>query len=446
MTTTTTVPVSAWRWYLPLQEGAWRPLVVGLLLGTAAATAGVVPLFAGARPSHILVIAALVVALTDREARRLTALRPRALEIGFLVVIVSAVAVEALNASQLHFTPGWSTAAASIWFLLAGIAARLVARDEDSLDPFLASLVLPGIVTAVFAVLQAVIPRYMLWTTMIAPSAAFDARVESDRLARATWFVGHWTGGAYLGCALIVALVTLLILRRATRAGSAIMTIGLVLLTSGVLASAVLAPTITALVILALGWFLVGMRWRQLVAFVVALPAMYWLLGGGIANRVALQSRPGTSTPGIEVPAATPNTIAYRIHIWFTETIPAILQRPWSGWGTDVYADEPEPGRMLPAILEWGSAESQWGWLLVTFGLIVTLLFLALLVLVGVEILRLLRRRPRLALPLAVFFAFALAGSMLVSLFTNRGFPLAFWPFAFAMFAVYGGREPASRR
>ncbi len=428
-------------WFLSRSRGNWRARAVGLLVGTAAATAGVLPVLGPLRPSHLLVIVALVLALSSPGTLRWSNIRPGVLDVAFVVVIVVGTGIDLFNAGQLRFEPAFSVSTAAVWYLGAFVAARLVVHDIVDLDDLLTGLALPGIFAALAAIGQAFAPGTFGWVTVAAPSASYDLHVAEGDLPRATWFIGHWTGGAYYGCAVITVLATILILRRKQPGSQGALVVASIVVMGGVFASATLAPLLTGLFLLLVGWLLSGYRWSHLIAYACSLPAISWILGNGIVIRVEEQGQNNPTTPG--VPEAAPNTIAYRIHVWLTETLPAIRQRPWTGWGTEVYSST-EPGRVLPDSIGWGSAESQWLWAAICFGIPFAMLFVAFIIITGCIIGRRLLGEGRLiVVPIALLYLFAVLGAFLVPVFTNRGFPLAFWPVLAAVMAI---APPRSRR
>jgi hypothetical protein len=103
--------------------------------------------------------------------------------------------------------------------------------------------------------------------------------------------------------------------------------------------------------------------------------------------------------------------------------VPAILERPLLGWGQGVYI---ELGEWLngPRELVWRSAESQWLLTLMTGGLVELALLAWLLVTAWLT----LRRDPSAdAFLLKALLLLAVLVGVTVPVFTNVGFPLAFW-------------------
>jgi hypothetical protein len=85
----------------------------------------------------------------------------------------------------------------------------------------------------------------------------------------------------------------------------------------------------------------VMMRWLGIGLLVMALPA-----GAFLAHRLGAQF---SASAGTGRPAFIPQTLGFRWAIWTGQYIPAILQKPFTGWGV-----------VLPSSIRWPNPESQY--------------------------------------------------------------------------------------
>jgi hypothetical protein len=153
---------------------------------------------------------------------------------------------------------------------------------------------------------------------------------------------------------------------------------------------------------------------------------------------VRLEQQFGYNPGGYARPTGLmPESVVYRAYIWTSETIPAILTRPVTGWGLDVYGDR-VGWADFPMHIVWSSPESQW----LRVAMVGGLAGLALFVYLVLSAWRTLLRVPRAAAPLRLLLLLACVVSITVPMLTNAGFPGAFWA---ALGAVAGLTERDKR-
>lgn len=435
----------------------------GLAFGLAAAMPGVSAIAFGIRPSHILVIAGLViVAVALVRASALLTWRPGAVEIVGTLFVVASIIVEVFNGAQLGFRPNLISVTLPLLWIASYSAARQLMRAGASLDAFLVTFAAPAVPAALIGIIQALWPAQSTWILALAPSESASLRVDEGLLTRATALVGHWTGLGYYLCTALVALCILLVLRRRDRRGYFSLVFAIILVVGGVVSTLTFAPILTAGAILAVTWFMVGLRAWQAAAFAtvtLGLVVGLVLTVPGIQDRLEQQSTassvaeepepipipgsnpapsPNSPAPAVTIPRWLPSTLQWRVYVWATETIPAIGERPASGWGQELYSQlrTPTDERELPGGMRWLSSESQFFWLAVTFGLPVAMAFFLLIgTLIGTTVVAIRRsassRGPSIVL--AAYLLLLVGGSMIVPLFTNRGIPFALWTLAGAV-------------
>lgn len=399
---------------------------VGLLLGLAAATPGVISLVPalGIRPWHVFVVAALVVAIVESPEQRLRHLRVTALDLSVLVYATAFLVVEYFNASDLGFRLE-PAAALSPFLMLAGFySARLVISTLPSARTFLIGFGLPAIPIALVSALQIWSPSVNEALLRVAPSSGLADRLVDGRLIRATGFVGHWTGLGFYFCVVLAAACTALILfLRAGQRPPSSVNYTLAASALGAVSSLTISVIVTALIIGVATVLAVGARIGRVAALVALCGLLYFQFGDQLSDRVDQQT---TRFSSAYVPSWMPNTIAYRWEIWVEQTIPAIGERIWTGWGTNIYSSASRADR--PALLQWSSPESQWFGSAVASGVVVTaLLAIAMLVALRTVSRGALAPGGRWRIPVVALLASAIIASFTVPVFTNRGLPIGIW-------------------
>ncbi|MFD1810854.1 hypothetical protein [Rhodococcus gannanensis] len=413
---------------------AVRPVVgwVGLLLGIAAAIPGVpalVPVF-GIRPWHMLVGAALVLALMQCARGTMSALRITVLDVVVVVYVLASVLVEYTNSSDLGFAFDPVSAITPLFYVVGYLAARLIIASRPDARTFLVAFALPAFPAGVLSVLQLGSPAFSLLVLRIAPGPALSERIVDGRLIRATGFVGHWTGlGFYFCTALAAACAALLLSPRGERRIT--LPVGAALIGSvfGALSSLTLSvlATVTLIALVTLAVF--GIRLGRVLALGAVALVCYLQFGDYLDERFSQQ----TAYRPEYLPGWVPNTIAYRWKIWTQQTIPAIEERMWTGWGTNLYT-----GSWRPRQLVWGSPESQWFGTAVASGVVVAVLLgLVLICALGYLLVGVRSAEGSWKAPLAALLIAALIASLTVPAFSNRGLPIGLWVVFGVVLAVW---------
>lgn len=395
---------------------------VGVLLGLAAAVPGVVsfiPAF-GIRPWHILVCGALALALASTPGTVLRRVKITSLDVAVVLYACAYVLVEYSNSIELGFRLDLVAALSPLFFLIGFYAARTAVCSVETARRLLIGFALPAVPAAVVAVLQLGSPAFSAAVLRVAPGPGLEARLADGRLIRATGLVGHWTGSGFYFCTALAAACTALLLckRRGLRPPPVVM-ISLVAAVFGAVSSLTITVVLTALAVVIMTLVVVGVRAGRIAAVLGLIGVVYFQFGSYLSERVEQQ----TAYRSEYVPAWVPNTIAYRWKIWTEQTIPVIRERPWSGWGTNVYNSADRPRQ-----LAWGSAESQWFGGAISSGIVVTALLAVTLLAALILVARgSTKQNGRWKLPMLGLLVSTLLASFTVPLFTNRGLPIGVW-------------------
>jgi O-Antigen ligase len=398
--------------------------VVAGMLGLAAAIVGVSVRIGPLRIWHLLVVAASLLCLSGSARKALHDVRLSGVDCAVAVYCSVRVVLELWNAAELGHTPRLDALAQSVLVGLAYTCARITVDRSDSRARFLLMFSLPGVGSAMVGVLQVIAPIHLTVLTLaLTDSDSVLVRSAAGQFVRATGLVGHWTGfGAYL-CGTAAALLVVASSAEVGRYGRRFAAVGIAACGLSCLA------TLTFSVAL---WFvsllvLCGLRQRRRVMILAAgsvllCSAAAWAYWDVIQARLFEQydRRSGSFSGAV---GFVPETLVYRWRVWQEQTIPAILERPLTGWGQGVYI---ELGQWPngPTTVLWPSAESQWFLTLMTGGLVE----LAVLgVLLG-SVWRALRRTwsPGSRV-MFTSLMMAMTTAATVPVFTNVGFPLTFW-------------------
>ncbi|OQQ33794.1 hypothetical protein A6411_06325 [Prescottella equi] len=395
---------------------------VGLLLGTAAAVPGVSALMPGMgiRPWHILVVGAFVIAVAQATPAAVPRLRIVGLDVMVLLYTLSAVLAEYTNAGDLGFAFNLVGAITPLFYLVGYFAARLIIENRSSARSFLTAFALPAVPVAVLAVLQLGSPTFSLLVLKFAPGPSLSARIGDGSLIRATGLVGHWTGmGFYFCTALAAGCAALLLAEKGSKRVTVPLATALLAAAFGAIASLTLSVLATVVVIGFVTLWVIGIRISRVIGFGTIALLGYWQFGDYLDERFTQQ----TAHRPEYLPGWIPNTIAYRWKIWTQQTIPAIEERLWTGWGSDVYA-----GSWKPRQLVWGSPESQWFGAAISGGIVVAVMLgVTLLVAVWYMLRGTRSADARWKLPIGALLVLALVASLTVPAFTNRGLPIGLW-------------------
>lgn len=321
--------------------------------------------------------------------------------------------------SELGYAIDIPAAMAPIYFLPGYWAARILIIGGADLGQFLAWFSYPALLLGPIAGLQVGWPAFSEIVLSVAPGPGLEARILDGRLIRATGLVGHWTGSGFLFCCLLAAACSALILNESNNRNSSLLRWTIVMAVVGTVASLTLSAIICAILMVVILLRITGASLGAIVFTALVSLALYWRFGSYLGERIDQQ----TAYRPSYVPDWLPNTLAYRWRIWSEQTVPVMQERLTMGWGADLYS-----GRDRPSLLVWHSPESQWFGVVVMYGVVGLLLlgFLAIRSLWVVSALTFKTRRPYF-IPIFVLFSVAFIASSTVSVYTSRGYPVAFW-------------------
>lgn len=404
-----------------------RPFLIGSLLGLGAALVGVSPLIAGFRPWHLLVIAAFIMATSQRGFSSLLRLRVTAIDVLFMSFIFSSAIVEYVNAGQLNYDPELVSVFTDLFYVLAYLAVRLSVTNIRECAGLLRGVVWPAIPMAVVGILQLLGSNLLIQLSMaIAPTDAVENRLDRGDSVRAWGLTGHWTGfGGYLTCVIAALVCIMLIDHRLKERVRKSDVFSLGILFSGVLATLTFSVVLSsiAIILFSLRKLRVGVNGILAVVFVGVSAVL--ALGPFLTGRLDQQFAPGVSAQ--DLPPWLPSTLAYRLVIWERETLPALFDRPFLGWGSGAY-DGDIVGRIYPTQLDWLSAESQWFSMAIGYGVLVSVVFALLICASGTTFIKTWKNRDFVFFqPLVILWVTLFLTSFTVAIFTNRGTPSVFY-------------------
>jgi hypothetical protein len=412
--------------------------LVGFSIGCAAASSGVeLPLqLFGLRPWHILMGVALTLAVLAEPPGSLRKLRVTSLDGLFLLFIFACGFSEILNATDLHHGIDVATVISPAYYLLGYVAARVSVSSIETLRTFLIAVSLPSIAAAAICVGQFYSASFAKLTLAIAPAPGVDARIQDDRYIRATGLVGHWTGVGFYFCVALACACVVLLMRASDGHNQTTTALPWIIGAStlvGCLTTLTFSVLATALIIVGVTWRRLGLDIVGFIAGAAVALGFYFAFGGLLEERFSQQQLRSEAT----LPSWVPNTLAYRWQIWTEETLPAIGQRPWLGWGTNVYGSDSQR-RIRPTGLVWGSAESQWFATAMTFGAAATIVLAGTIVYTLRQISRYTRSGSGAVYltPVSALLLCTLVASLTVPAFTNRGMPAILWPVIGAIMAA----------
>lgn len=413
--------------------------LVGTLMGLSAGIVSVhwpQALASAPSPSTLLIVAALGIAIVHagRDSARL---RLGPFDFAMITLIFVRAVVEVFNSSDLGHPVGTGAITTLVLLHLSSFPARLVIRSRQDFRTFCFYLALPAILVAVLAVLQLIrFPGVMDWILQNVSVGGLQNRVDAGREdLRATSTIGHWTAlGGYLCVATALFCLEILMSRGEKgvgRRGVAIVGIVIVFvgqvstLTFGTIAVCAAVVLLTILRLRVNPFYLVVAAGGGLIAWQV--------FGSSIEQRLEDQAVVSRYTD--ESLRWLPSTVAYRVRIWQTETIPAIEQRPLTGWGQQTYTF-PDNWSVFPSMLVWNSPESQWLGLIVRGGIIDLGAFLGLLIAMFVVLRRARREIATSMTPLTVVLVGLLVTCLINSPFSTNGVPQIWWPILGALIAL----------
>ncbi|GAA2239671.1 O-antigen ligase family protein [Herbiconiux moechotypicola] len=424
--------------------------VIGFVMGLAAALVGItsVPgLTFLPSPSLMLIVLAVIITLLSPAGSTIGRHRLTIIDAAFIATIIARIFIEVFNAVDLNHAVYSAIAYGQIPVYLMTWPPRLIIRNRDDLGVFLRAFIWPAALVAIVALLQLLrFPGVTEWLIANAKSDGLEARVAEGREdLRATSTIGHWIYlGGYLAVATAIAGVDLLLNKAANkpRLASAGTMVLLGILLVGQITTLTFATIAVALAVVAVIVIRIGIR-PIFAILIVASGFIAWsVFGEQLQYRIDYQATTGQyDDPAL---AWLPSTIAYRLTIWDTETIPAWLIRPWTGWGMQVYNfDLNWPQR--PQSLAWLSPESQWLSTLITGGLLSLALLIFLLIATFVTVFRARKVLGKALSPVTALLVGLVVASTISSLFTAPGPPMILWGLIGALIP-FAQRAQAGRR
>jgi O-Antigen ligase len=399
--------------------------IVGLLCGLAAAIPGLNISLGPIRPVYALLVAALLVAMILNP--RVPAYRPMFFDWAVVVVVATEIVTESLSVQELGH-PAWFVLTTQLILYFVGyVAARLSVTDTATLRRFLAGFIATGPLFALVGVLQVLdVGGVQELVLNVTRSASAQGREERGVFARATAFVGHWTGfGNYLLVILAAALILagLVHSRRARLWVNAV----IVALLVGLLSTLTFSVVGTGMVLVGVGLVLSRRSATKWMALVLGAGAAVLVVPAVLADRLVEQyNNKGSFATSFGI---VPESLVYRWQIWTEQLLPAIRARPVVGWGQGFYGDSDSWVR-FPQTVTWNSAESQWMFQLLTGGAIGLVALLFLLVALRSTWARSERRTRGI---LDALLVLSILSAFTVPLFTNVGLPLPLFALAGAL-------------
>lgn len=398
------------------------PWLVGVLLGLSAGTVGVRLGIGPIRLSSLLTLAAVCLAIASVGINGLLAYRPSRIESAAYLFVVGGIVLELYNSIQLEHQPRFDTSLQWLFYIVGFLAARLTIKNDGDRITLLRGLVLVAPFLAIIGIAQAVnYPPIVHFVLDITQSSSALGRYERNEFTRATGLIGHWTGfGSYLIVMAVGILALNLLKSRLGQKDTKFFVLRIVLVGLGILCTLTLSSIVAFfLVTIVYLW-----KSRRLGLFsagaIIAMGVSSSVIGDLLQRRLTDQFgyNPGALAQN---DGLLPETLAYRFEIWSQQTIPAISERPLTGWGQGFFL---EFGKWLnfPNYVTWQSAESQWLLSLINGGVV----GLILMIFVVFEIYRGFARQERdIKSVLTVFLLSCVATAFTVPQFTNAGLPAA---------------------
>lgn len=398
--------------------------LAGLAVGASAASVGVVSVSIGPLQVYqVLAVAGLACALVAKGYSRAPATKLIPLDVALVMFAVVRLLVEVYNAESLRHPASIVAAIQPLFFFAAYMAGRLCVTDIATLRVFLRGIIVVSIPVTALAVAQVAGAQSVTSTLIrLTQSKSVQDRMDRGDLVRATSTIGHWTGlGVYL-CAVLAATMCLMILDRQEHRRSRGLLAVAIFTAVGLVTTLTFSVIICGVAILAISARAAGVRAKLIGGCIVGGAAGWVVLSQLVSTRLR-QQYGGTSRSLSESSGLVPETMMYRFQIWWNETLPAIAERPVTGWGRAVYQNGGQ-WPVIPESIRWPYAESQWLNLMMTGGL---LEFLVLVAVVVFTYKALSRGRFAWTLPARVLLVVAAIVSFTVPLFTNAGLPIPLW-------------------
>lgn len=410
--------------------------VVGLLLGLGAALVAVkspiMPWLVNVPLSFVSI--GFAWALLSADADTIKRLRVTAIDILFVTYLALKFVVEVYNSTNLEIAFAGTT-----WFDLAFgyfalLAARIVIRSPEGFWRFLLWFSIPASFVAIIAVLQ-IINIFDLNRILsnYVHSEGLETRLDKGWATRATSTIGHWTAlGGYL-CA-ITALVGCRMIRNSSlKISNTREYLMLAILLLGQFATLTFATIAVAVAISLFIFLRIGVRIQTLIVLAFCVGFTWIALGSLVTSRVNQQAN--EAKIAAQGYSWLPESVGFRLNVWFNESIPAALERPLTGWGIAAYRYI-GTGRASDRLI-WISPESEWIRTVVSSGFIILALEMALVWVVWRTIASVNRAtRDHAVEPILIFYIGLILASFIHSHLSNRGVPLALWSTVGAVLAL----------
>ncbi|MFL1597292.1 O-antigen ligase family protein [Gordonia amicalis] len=355
----------------------------------------------------------------------------------FSVYALGSAAIELYNGSVLGYRPIVDGLFESLFWLLSFLAAVAVVTSGDAAVASLRGFILPVIVAVPVAIGQALdIEAVIKFTTNAVSGKGFVENVADGDLLRAGGLVGGWTSfGAYLSGVFAAALALVILARTMKRPPPMLAFVVAGLCVVGLITTLTFSTALAFCLIFAACSRRLGFSLGVLASALAAVTLAFVAFGSRIQDRLQEQFD-GTAGFVGWLPEWVPNTIGYRVYVWSNQTIPAVLERPITGWGNKVYVVTVEKygamdiDRMRPTGLIWSSPESQWFWTLMNGGVLGLLLLLVLLAGLARPLFqaRKVRAASWLGIPVLWLFVSNVAIGFTAITITNKGLPGVLWP------------------
>jgi len=381
-------------------------------------------------------MAATALAIMQYGISKLVQSRTRAdaFAIAFILCICT---TEVYNSIELHHPVNAGSIALWILAYLSSWPARLATQRSDGFESFAISFSLPAVAVSLIAVAQMMrVDGVNELLLKFVNTSGLEQRLTISRDIRATSLIGHQIGlGAYL-CSILALLGSALILRHQRMARKRIASI--IWLTSfvGQLATVTFATTGIALAVAAATALKLRIRMPIIAGAVLAAAVGWAIFGSFISQRFAEQTS-GVGKGNVTY-AILPETIGFRLDKWVTETIPAAMQRPLTGWGYGVYESSDNRWPVTPNGLKWMSPESEWFRTLISAG--IPALALQLMMITSIYATTFVgSSSAAYRSPLKVFFIGLICASIIHNHLTGPGTVVSLWALLGAIWG-YGGR------
>ncbi len=343
-----------------------RPVLGGLVL------VGLVPTLSGLAPGILVPNVRLsealigVIGLTVLlGTRRLAAVRWGMLEwllLAYGLVWALFGLYDAITLGQHLSVSALGSLIGQLQFFLLYRTVRVTLRTPRQRRVGLGVLLFATIPMAILAMLQEVGfggLRTSLWNI-----TGNTSPLQTSGIIRATGLFGNWASLAGYFFPILLVLVALALAGRLKHHRKL-----LVGLSAAMVIGLLLTAELSVIVCLVLGVFVLGVQYKRfgkmMVWVVVGAAVSLCVVGPVIAQRLDNQFGyvAGSSKSSLE-----PQTVAFRQNVWTTQYLPAVAERPLSGYGLE-----------LPSTISWPYPESQYIEYLIEGGYPLLIVYLCLL-------------------------------------------------------------------